>query len=115
MGILTTVKRAPNIIKKGVDKIFKKEIKGAEGSPFKNVDDLGSPPSFRSAKESVGTEKKKLKEIGAKIEKELRKQDKEKPLRDLMMGGTKYGSFKSGGAVCKLAKRGKGRAYGKNS
>ena len=58
---------------------------------------------------------KKLKEIGAKIEKELRKQDKEKPLRDLMMGGTKYGSFKSGGAVCKLAKRGKGRAYGKNS
>ena len=32
-----------------------------------------------------------------------------------MMGGTKYGSFKSGGAVCKLAKRGKGRAYGKNS
>ena len=32
-----------------------------------------------------------------------------------MMGGTKYGSFRSGGAVCKLAKRGKGRAYGKNS
>ena len=32
-----------------------------------------------------------------------------------MMGGTKYGSFKYGGAVCKLAKRGKGRAYGKNS
>jgi hypothetical protein len=25
------------------------------------------------------------------------------------------GSFKSGGPVCKLAKKGKGRAYGKNS
>ena len=24
-------------------------------------------------------------------------------------------SFKNGGSVCKLAKRGKGRAYGKNS
>ena len=112
MAVIDKVLRS---IKSKADKIFKNKYKGAEGSPFKLVDDLGSPPSFRSAKESVGTEKKKLKEIGAKIEKELRKQEKEKPLRDLMMGGTKYGSFKSGGAVCKLAKRGKGRAYGKNS
>ena len=112
MAIIDKVLRSG---KSKADKIFKNKYKGAKGSPFEFVDDLGSPPSFRSAKETVGTEKKKLKEIGAKIEKELRKQEKEKPLRDLMMGGTKYGSFKSCGAVCKLAKRGKGRAYGKNS
>ena len=112
MAIIDKVLRAS---KSKADKLFKNKYKGAEGSPFQLVDDLGSPPLFRSAKEAVGTEKKKLKEIGKKIEKELKKRDKEKPLRDLMMGGTKYGSFKSGGAVCKLAKRGKGRAYGKNS
>ena len=110
MGAISKVLR-----KTKADKLFKRVLKGAEGSPYKNVDDLGTFPVARGVNEPPGVEKKKLKEIGAKIEKELKKQDKEKPLRDLMMGGTKYGSFKSGGAVCKLAKRGKGRAYGKNS
>jgi len=112
MAIIEKVLRSG---KSKADKLFKNKYKGAEGSPFKNVDDLGSPPYFREKSISPGAEKKKLKMIGEKIEKELRKKDKEKPLRDLMMGGTKYGSFRSGGAVCKLAKRGKGRAYGKNS
>jgi hypothetical protein len=110
MGAISKVLR-----KTKADKLFKRVLKGEEGSPYKSVDDLGKFPVARGVNETPGVEKKKLKEIGAKIEKELRKQDKEKPLRDLMMGGTKYGSFKSGGAVCKLAKRGKGRAYGKNS
>ena len=112
MAIIDKVLRSA---KSEADKLFKNKYRGADTSPFKNVDDLGSPPVFRNPKDAPGTEKKKLKEIGKKIEKELKKQRKEKPLRDLMMGGTKYGSFKSGGVVCKLAKRGKGRAYGKNS
>ena len=110
MGAISKVLR-----KTKADKLFKRVLKGEEGSPYKNVDDLGTFPVARGVNEPPGVEKKKLKMIGEKIEKELRKQDKEKPLRDLMMGGTKYGSFRSGGAVCKLAKRGKGRAYGKNS
>ena len=112
MAIIDKVLRSS---KSKADKIFKNKYRGQKGSPFEFVDDLGSPPLFRNVKDAPGTERKKLKEIGAKIEKELKKRDKEKPLRDLMMGGTKYGSFRSGGAVCKLAKRGKGRAYGKNS
>jgi len=112
MGVISKVLRAAD---SKADKIFKRVLKGEEGSPYKNVDDLGKFPVARGVNEPSGVEKKKLKAIGKKIEKELRKQDKEKPLRDLMMGGTKYGSFRSGGAVCKLAKRGKGRAYGKNS
>ena len=112
MAIVDKVLRSS---KSKADKIFKNKYRGQKGSPFELVDDLGSPPLFRNVKDAPGTERKKLKEIGAKIEKELKKRDKEKPLRDLMMGGTKYGSFRSGGAVCKLAKRGKGRAYGKNS
>jgi len=112
MAIVDKVLRSS---KSKADKIFKNKYRGQKGSPFEFVDDLGSPPLFRNVKDAPGTERKKLKEIGAKIEKELKKRDKEKPLRDLMMGGTKYGSFRSGGAVCKLAKRGKGRAYGKNS
>ena len=110
MGAISKVLR-----KTKADKLFKRVLKGEEGSPYKNVDDLGAFPVARGVNEPPGVEKKKLKMIGKKIEKELRKQDKEKPLKDLMMGGTKYGSFKYGGAVCKLAKRGKGRAYGKNS
>ena len=46
MAVITTIKRAPSIIKKGVDKIFKRKITGADGSPYKNVDDLGSFPNF---------------------------------------------------------------------
>ena len=112
MAIVDKVLRSS---KSKADKIFKNKYRGQKGSPFEFVDDLGSPPLFRNVKDAPGTERKKLKEIGAKIEKQLRKQDKEKPLRDLMLRGTKYGSFRSGGAACKLAKRGKGRAYGKNS
>ena len=59
MGIITTVKRAPNIIKKGVDKIFKREIKGAKGSPYELVDDLGAFPVARDVKDLPGTELKK--------------------------------------------------------
>ena len=112
MGIITKVLRAAD---SKADKLLKRVLKGDPNSPYKEVDDLGSFPVARGVNEPAGVEKKKLKAIGKKIEKELRKQDKEKPLKDLMMGGTKYGSFKYGGAVCKLAKRGKGRAYGKNS
>ena len=112
MGIITKVLRAAD---SKADKLLKRVLKGDPNSPYKEVDDLGAFPVARGVNEPAGVEKKKLKAIGPKIEKELRKQDKEKPLKDLMMGGTKYGSFKYGGAVCKLAKRGKGRAYGKNS
>jgi len=112
MGIITKVLRAAD---SKADKLLKRVLKGDPNSPYKEVDDLGAFPVARGVNEPAGVEKKKLKAIGKKIEKELRKQDKEKPLKDLMMGGTKYGSFKYGGAVCKLAKRGKGRAYGKNS
>jgi len=73
MAAITKVLRSA---KSKADKIFKNKYRGEKGSPFELVDDLGSPPSFRSAKETVGTEKKKLKEIGAKIEKELRKASK---------------------------------------
>ena len=109
MAVINIVKRAPSIIKKGVDKIFKREIKGAEGSPFKNVDDLGSFPVARNVKDLPGTEIKKLKMIGEK----LKKNKKDKKLID--QSGKIRGGLRMGGAVCKLAKRGKGRAYGKNS
>ena len=112
MGIITKVLRAAD---SKADKLLKRVLKGDPNSPYKEVDDLGSFPVARGVNEPAGVEKKKLKAIGPKIEKELRKQDKEKPLKELQKGGTKYGSFKYGGAVCKLAKRGKGRAYGKNS
>ena len=68
MAIITKVLRSKEI-EKGVDKIFKNKYKGAKGSPFELVDDLGSPPLFRDAKDAPGTEKKKLKEIGAKMKK----------------------------------------------
>ena len=126
MAVITAVKRAPEIIKKGVDKIFKKKYKGAEGSPFKNVDDLGSPPIFRNPKDLAGTEKKKLKEAGEKLSKFYKKDlEQKKELRNKAskkmfksaenkaMGG-RIG-YKSGMGVCKLATKGKGRAYGKNS
>ena len=105
------------------DKLFKRIIKGEEGSPFKNVDDLGSFPSYRNIKDLPGTERKKLKKIGEKISKEFRKKDREfrnkaskemfKSAENKAMGGRV--GYKSGMGVCKLAKRGKGRAYGKNS
>jgi hypothetical protein len=109
MAIITKIKRADEIIEKGVDKIFKNKYKGAPGSPFKNVDDLGSPPLFRNPKDKPGTEIKKLKMIGER----LKKGKKDKKLID--QSGKIRGGLRMGGAVCKLAKRGKGRAYGKNS
>jgi len=123
MAVIQMVKRAPSIIKKGVDKIFKREIKGAEGSPFKNVDDLGSFPVARNVKDLPGTEKKKLKEIGEKIKKNKTKKRNEssKKLFDQsgrIRGGLRMGGraeYKSGTRGCKLAMKGKGKAYGKNS
>jgi len=123
MAVINIVKRAPSIIKKGVDKIFKREIKGAEGSPFKNVDDLGSFPVARNVKDLPGTEKKKLKEIGEKIRKNKTKKRNESSEKlfdqsGRIRGGLRMGGraeYKSGTRGCKLAMRGKGRAYGKNS
>ena len=92
MAIIT---KSPKITEK-----LMKMIKGEKGSPFKSVDDLGKMPDYRNPKDSIGTEKKKLKEVGKKLEEFFKKNPIEK---------------RSGGRVCKLAKRGKGRAYGKNS
>ena len=75
--------------------------KGKEGSPFKSVDDLGKKPDFRNIKDLPGTEKKKLKEAGKKASEKFKKKNPTKK--------------RSGGRVCKLAKRGVGKAYGKNS
>ena len=63
MAVITKIKRSKEAIEKGVDKIFKNKYKGAKGSPFELVDDLGSPPLFRNVKDAPGTEKKRLKEI----------------------------------------------------
>ena len=115
MAIIKLIKQpAKEIIEKGLDKIFKRVISGAKDSPYKNVDDTGTFPLFRNPDDLPGTEKKKLKEAGEKIAKEFRKQDKAEKIKKLQMGGTKMG-YKSGGAVCKIAKRGFGSAYGKNS
>ncbi len=113
MAIIKFLKKpAEDVIKKGLDKIFKRTIKGAEGSPFKNVDDLGAFPVARNVKDLPGTEIKKLKAIGERI----RKGKKLKRLKDdveMNMGGRV--GYKSGTRGCKLAMKGKGRAYGKNS
>ncbi len=108
MAVITKIKRSKEAIEKGVDKIFKNKYKGADTSPFKLVDDLGSPPVFRNPKDAPGTERKKLKMIGEKL-----KKGKTKNLID--QSGKIRGGLRMGGAVCKLAKKGKGRAYGKNS
>ena len=125
MAIISFIKRGPKILEKGVDKVFKREIKGAPGSPYKNVDDLGSFPVARDVKDLPGTEIKKLKDIGKKIrqnKKIVKDRNKEsKKLFDQagrIRGGLKMGGramYRSGSRVCKLAMKGKGRAYGKNS
>ena len=92
MAIIT---KSPKITEK-----LMKMLKGEKGSPFESVDNLGKMPDYRNPKDSIGTEKKKLKEVGKKLEEFFKKNPIEK---------------RSGGRVCKLAKRGKGRAYGKNS
>ena len=109
MAVINIIKRSPSIIKKGVDKVFKRTISGAEGSPFKLVDDLGSFPNYRNIKDTPGTEKKKLKMIGEK----LRKNKKDSKVLD--QSNKVRGGLKFGGSTCKLATKGKGRAYGKNS
>ena len=117
MAIITKIKRSKEAIEKGVDKLFKNKYKGAEGSPFKLVDDLGSAPVFRNPKDKPGTEIKKLKMIGER----LKKDKKDKKLIDQsgkIRGGLRMGGrieYKSGSKGCKLAMKGKGRAYGKNS
>ena len=101
MAIITKVKR----LNKLADKIFKNVYTGEKGSPFKNVDDLGSPPYYRPKNIKPGSEIKKNKEIGEKLKKEFKKKDKEKPLRDQQMGGSKY--LRGGG----ISQRGLGRAF----
>ena len=101
MAIITKIPR----LNKFADKILKNVYKGQKGSPFKNVDDLGSPPSFRQKNIKPGSEKKKLKEVGPKIHEGFKKKDKEKPLRDKQMGGSKY--LRGGG----ISQRGLGRAF----
>ena len=101
MALITKVKR----LNKFADKILKNVYKGEKGSPFKNVDDLGSPPYFRPKNIRPGSEIKKNKDIGPKLNKEFKKQNKEKPLRDQQMGGSKY--LRGGG----ISQRGLGRAF----
>jgi hypothetical protein len=106
MGIIKILTKAPKIIKKfKPDKITKKVLEGAKGSPFIHVDDLKVKPVFRNPKDLPGTEKKKLKEVGRKISEEFKKIDKEKPLKDLQKGGSKF--LRGGG----IAQRGLGRAF----
>ena len=118
MAIIKFLKKpAEEVIKKGLDKIYKRTIKGAEGSPFELVDNLGAFPVARNVKDLPGTEIKKLKMIGEK----LKKSKKDKKLIDQsgkIRGGLRMGGrieYKSGSKGCKLAMKGKGRAYGKNS
>ena len=103
------------IIKSIRKKLFPLEIKPGPGakdkfpkfdkkSPYYNVDELGSPPLHRGYGAS-GTQKKKQKEVGKKIEEGFKKKDKEKKIRDLRMGGTKY--LRGGG----ISQRGLGRAF----
>jgi hypothetical protein len=96
------------IAPKITEKIMRR-IRGEKGSPFESVDNLGKLPDYRNPTDSPGTEKKKLKQAGEKISKFFKKmKKKEKDFPEIK-------DFKSGGRVCKLAKRGKGKAYGKNS
>ena len=101
MALITKVKR----LNKFADKILKNVYKGEKGSPFKNVDDLGSPPIFRGKNVRPGSEIKKNKEIGKQIQEGFKKQKKEKETRDLQMGGSKY--LRGGG----ISQRGLGRAF----
>ena len=94
------IKKGPGAEEKIGDKIFKLDPK----TPYYNVDELGSPPLHRGGGAS-GTQKKKQKEIGEKISKEFKKQDKAKEIRDLRMGGSKY--LRGGG----ISQRGLGRAF----
>ena len=50
-----------------------------------------------------------------KPEAEMSKESIDKANKSLERANQMFKGFKNGGSVCKLAKRGKGRAYGKNS
>ena len=100
---MAVVTRNPKVYEK-----IMRVIKGEKGSPFKNVDDLGFFPNYRNVKDAPGTERKKLKEIGKKLEKQFKE-------KDMKMGFNPRINRAVGGKVCKLAIKGKGRAYGKNS
>ena len=112
---MSVITKTPKIVKSIRKKLFPLEIKPGPGlkdrfrkldpkSPYYNVDELGSPPLHRGGGAS-GTQKKKQKEIGKKIEEEFKKQDKEKEIRELRMGGSKY--LRGGG----ISQRGLGRAF----
>ena len=103
------------IIKSIRKKLFPLETKPGPGAkdkfkkldpktPYYNVDELGSPPLHRGGGAS-GVQKKKQKEIGKKIEEGFKKKDKQKQIRDLQMGGSKY--LRGGG----ISQRGLGRAF----
>ena len=112
---MSVVTKGPKIIKSIRKKLFPLEVQKGPGAkdkfkkldpkaPYYNVDELGSPPLHRGGGAS-GTQKKKQKEVGKKIEEGFKKKDKEKQIRDLRMGGTKY--YQGGG----IAQRGLGRAF----
>ena len=112
---MSVVTKGPRIIKSIRKKLFPLEVKKGPGakdkfkkldpkSPYYNVDELGTYPLHRGGGAS-GTQKKKQKEIGKKIEEGFKKQDKEKEIRDLRMGGSKY--LRGGG----ISQRGLGRAF----
>ena len=111
MAKITIIKKSKEFLDKlkkagkEPDKVTKKVYSGETGSPFFNVDELGSPPTFRGKNVKPGSEKKQLKDVGPKIHKEFKKKDKEKPLRDKQMGGSKY--LRGGG----IAQRGFGKAF----
>jgi len=111
MAKITVVKKSKELLDKlkklgkEPDKVTKKVYSGEKGSPFFNVDELGSPPSFRNKNIRPGSEKKKLKEVGPRIHEGFEKKDKAKKIRDLQMGGSKY--LRGGG----IAQRGLGRAF----
>ncbi len=94
------IKPGPGAEEKIGNKIFKLDPK----IPYYNVDELGSPPLHRGGGAS-GTQKKKQKDVGPKIHEGFKKQDKEKQIRDLRMGGSKY--LRGGG----ISQRGLGRAF----
>ena len=103
------------IIKSIRKKLFPLEVNKGPGAkdkfkkldpktPYYNVDELGSPPLHRGGGAS-GVQKKKQKMVGPKIHEGFKKQDKEKQIRDLRMGGSKY--LRGGG----ISQRGLGRAF----
>ena len=112
---MSKVKTGEKIIKSIRKKLFPLEVQKGPGAkdkfkkldpkdPYYNVDELGSPPLHRGGGAS-GTQKKKQKEIGKKIEEGFKKKDKAKRNRDLQMGGSKY--LRGGG----ISQRGLGRAF----